>query len=59
MGYCKPIPSNAQTILDNKTRERLHQMHERGEPVQTLYDLRKGTPWNKSITILADKEIVL
>lgn len=41
MGYCKPIPPNAQRDLDRKTAERLRGMHERGERVYTLADLRR------------------
>lgn len=44
MGYCDPIPVNAQTDLDKKTSERLRQMHARGEKVRTLYDLHKEYP---------------
>ena len=39
MGYCDPIPANAQTDLDKKTSERLRQMHARGEKVRTLEDM--------------------
>lgn len=41
MGYCKPIPPNAQTILDQQTRQRLREMHSRGEKIRTLYDLHQ------------------
>ena len=44
MGYCNPIPPNAQTILDQKTRERLREMHSRGEKVRTLHDMQRDFP---------------
>lgn len=41
MGYCKPIPLNAQRDLDRKVSECLRDMHSRGERVRTLEDMFK------------------
>jgi hypothetical protein len=39
MGYCKPIPPDAQKRLDEQTAPRLREMHARGEKVRTLHDM--------------------
>lgn len=36
MGYCKPIEPGAQQRLDERTGQRLRDMHARGEKVHTL-----------------------
>ena len=41
MGYCKPIPPNAQKLLDEKTSKRIIEMQRRGEPIRTLHDLHQ------------------
>ena len=39
MGYCNPIPANAQQDLDIKTGQRIMKMRARGEKIRTLHDM--------------------